>query len=93
MPVIAQSAIFCRKIGVAYSALVCSAGIEVSIYVDERYRQRGVATALASNLLIECLKQGLRPNWHAANRESYRLAKRLGYTFTETYDAFYRVAE
>jgi GNAT superfamily N-acetyltransferase len=75
--------------GAAYSSLVCSRGIEVSVYVKERRRQRGVGTALASRLLLDCQRQGLRPNWDAANRESYRLARKLGYEFTDAYDAYY----
>ncbi len=75
--------------GVAYSSLVCSQGIEVSIYVRERYRQRGVAAALGSRLLLECLRQGRRPNWNAANHESARLAEKLGYEFVKTYEAYY----
>jgi GNAT superfamily N-acetyltransferase len=78
-----------KAIGVAYSSLVCSTGIEVSIYVDEPYRRKGAATALASKLLLECLRLGLRPNWDAANPESCKLAQKLGYTFVESYDAYY----
>ena len=62
---------------------------EVSIYVKEAYRQKGVATALGSKLLLECLNRNERPNWDAANPESCKLAKKLGYTFVETYDAYY----
>jgi GNAT superfamily N-acetyltransferase len=65
--------------GVAYSSLVCSTGIEVSIFVDEPYRQQGIATALGSRLVLECLRQNLRPNWDAANPESCKLAKKLGF--------------
>lgn len=75
--------------GVAYSSLVCSRGIEVSIFVEEPYRQQGAATALASKLLLESLKQGLQPNWDAANPESCKLAQKLGYEFVEAYEAFY----
>ena len=75
--------------GVAYSSLVCSSGIEVSVFVDEPYRQKGVATALSSKLLLECLARNLRPNWDAANPESCKLAERLGFTFTETYESYY----
>lgn len=78
-----------KMMGVAYSSLVCSHGIEVSVFVDEAYRQRGVATALCSRLLLDCLKLGLRPNWDAANRESVRLAEKLGYLYRATYDAYY----
>jgi len=69
--------------GVAYSSLVCSTGIEVSIYVEEPHRQQGLATALGSRLVLECLRQNLRPNWDAANPESCKLAKKLGFIFTE----------
>lgn len=76
-------------VGVAYSSLVCSRGIEVSVYVEERYRERGVATALASRLLLECQRRGMRPNWDAANVESCKLAQKLGYVFVEAYEAYY----
>jgi GNAT superfamily N-acetyltransferase len=79
--------------GVAYSSLVCSTGIEVSIFVDEPYRQQGIATALGSRLVLECLRQNLKPNWDAANPESCKLAKKLGFIFTETYDAYYYLPE
>jgi GNAT superfamily N-acetyltransferase len=78
-----------KVMGVAYSSLVCSRGIEVSVFVDEPYRQQGVATALAGRLLLECLNLGLRPNWDAANPESCKLAQKLGYIFVETYNAYY----
>lgn len=78
-----------KVMGVAYSSLVCSRGIEVSIYVEEPYRQQGVATALASRLLMESLHHNLLPNWDAANPESCKLAIKLGYSFTEAYDVYY----
>jgi GNAT superfamily N-acetyltransferase len=77
--------------GVAYSSLVCSQGIEVSIYVTKPHRRRGVATALGSRLLLACLEKQLRPNWDAANLESVRLAEKLGYRRRGSYDAFYRL--
>lgn len=79
--------------GVAYSSLVCSRGIEVSIYVEERCRERGMATALASRLLLECRRRAMRPNWDAANPESCGLAKKLGYVYVEAYEAYYYPAE
>ncbi len=79
--------------GVAYSSLVCSKGIEVSIYVEEKCRRQGVAAALGSKLLLECIGHNMTPNWDAANPESFKLAKKLGYVFTEAYDAYYYVAE
>jgi GNAT superfamily N-acetyltransferase len=75
--------------GVIFTWWVSKKGIEVSIWVAKQQRQRGVATALASRLLLECFQRGLEPHWDAANGESVKLAKKLGYTFTGTYDAFY----
>lgn len=80
-----------HAMGVAYASLVCSHGIEVSVFVDEPYRRRGVATAVAAALLIECLDAGLRPNWDAANPESCVLAEKLGFTSSGTYEAGYFV--
>lgn len=82
-----------KVMGVAYSSLVCSHGIEVSIYVQEPYRLQGVATALGSKLVLECLTNNLRPNWDAANPESCRLAEKLGYLFVEAYDAYYHTVK
>ena len=75
--------------GAAYSSLVCSRGIEVSLFVDEPYRRRGVATAISAALLLECVRRGLRPNWDAANTESCALAEKLGLTPDGTYESYY----
>lgn len=75
--------------GAAYSSLVCNRGIEVSLFVDEPYRLRGIATAVSAALLLECVRRGLRPNWDAANRESCKIAERLGYLPAGSYDCFY----
>lgn len=76
-------------VGIAYSSLVCSKGIEVSIFVLPDYRRKGAATALACRLLKYCLENGLDPHWDAANIESCKLAEKLGYIFTETYEAYF----
>lgn len=78
-----------RMMGAAYSSLVYSRGIEVSLYVDEPYRRRGVATAISARLLLECLRHGLRPNWDAANDESCRLAQKLGFEPAGQYEAYF----
>ena len=80
-------------LGIAYSSLVCSRGIEVSLFVEERYRRRGLGTVLASHLLLEALGEGLRPNWDAANPGSCKLALKLGYKFKASYEAYYYTQE
>jgi GNAT superfamily N-acetyltransferase len=78
-----------KMMGLAYSSLVCSEGIEVSLFVDEPYRRQGVATAVSARLLQECLARGLRPNWDAANLESCHLATKLGFAFVNEYTSWY----
>jgi len=75
--------------GCAYASLVNSSAIEVSIVVAPDQRQKGVATALAAQLLIWCLENHLAPHWDAANEESCGLAEKLGYTKVGTYNAYF----
>ena len=75
--------------GAAFASLICSRGIEISIYVQDKYRRQGMATALAANLLLWCLERRLEPHWDAANPESCSLAVKLGYTPAGTYQAYY----
>lgn len=76
-------------VGAAFSSLVCSMGIEVSIFVQDDYRRQGIATILASCLLKWCLENNAEANWDAANPESCRLAEKLGYIPTGEYQAYY----
>lgn len=76
-------------VGAAYSQLVCSRGIEVSLYVAPRQRERGLGTLLASHLVKTCLENGQAAHWDAANLESCRLAQKLGYTPCGQYQAHY----
>ena len=78
-----------RPVGIAYSSLVCSQGIEVSIFVDEAHRRQGVATLVGAKLLLACLKSKLHPNWDAANPESVKLAEKLGYRSIGGYEAYF----
>lgn len=78
-----------EMLGAAWASLVCSRGIEVSLYVKRAHRGRGLATAVASRLLLACLERGLEPHWDAANFESARLATKLGYTPAGQYEAHY----
>ena len=75
--------------GAAYSSLVCSKGIETSIFVTEEHRRQGIATVLACNLLQWCIENNAEANWDAANAPSCGLAEKLGYTQTGGYEAHY----
>ena len=78
-----------KVIGGAYSSLVSNRAIEISIYVDENYRQKGIATALSAALLSWCLDHHLEAHWDAANRESCGLATKLGYIADGEYTAYF----
>jgi GNAT superfamily N-acetyltransferase len=76
-------------VGAAWASLVCRNGIEASLYVDEDYRRQGMATALASRLLLWCLENAMDAHWDAANPESAKLAIKLGYAPAGSYTAYY----
>jgi GNAT superfamily N-acetyltransferase len=78
-----------RVAGAAFASLVCSRGIEISIFIEARYRRQGLATALAARLLLWCLERSLEPHWDAANPESCKLALKLGYRPAGSYLAYY----
>jgi GNAT superfamily N-acetyltransferase len=75
--------------GAAYSSLICSTGIEVSLFVADEHRRQGLATALSANLVRWCFENNLDAHWDAANLESCKLAEKLGYTSQGTYQAYF----
>lgn len=75
-------------IGVASSNIFYKDGIEVNIKVKEQYRRKGIATAMASKLILECLSQGKKVSWDAANTNSVGLAKKLGFEYDSKYSIY-----
>ena len=63
-------------------------GIEIEIDTDEPYRRRGLASACAAGLILECLKRDLYPSWDAQNKWSVALAEKLGYHYSHEYTAY-----
>lgn len=72
-------------IGVASSNIFYKDGIEVNIRVKDEYRRKGIATAMASKLILECLRENRKVSWDAANMDSVGLAKKLGFEYDSTY--------
>ena len=70
-----------RFCGVAFSAAVSSAEIDIGVEVSPLYRGRGIATTLVRKMCCEILSQGKRPVWaHAEqNTGSMRTAIRSGF--------------
>ena len=60
-------------------------GIEIEVDTKEEHRRKGLATACAAKLILQCLKKGLYPSWDAANLWSVALAEKLGYHRGEAY--------
>lgn len=75
-------------IGVASSNIFYKDGIEVNIRVKENYRRRGIATAMAANLILECLRENKKISWDAYNINSVKLAEKLGFKFDSAYDTY-----
>ena len=60
-------------------------GIDIEIDVVKEERHKGLGSAVAAKLILECLDEGLYPAWDAANMMSIRLAEKLGYEFSREY--------
>lgn len=72
----------------ASSYTVYSKGIEIEIDTHEDYREKGLATICAAQLILACLEKGLYPSWDAANKISVTLAEKLGYHFDYEYTTY-----
>lgn len=77
-----------KIIGVCSSNIIYNDGIEVNIKVNEQFRRNGIATALASYLILKCLEKNLKVSWDAANLNSVGLAKKLGFKLYGPYTVF-----
>lgn len=75
-------------IGVASSNIFYKDGIEVNIKVKDEYRRKGIATALASKLILKCLEENKKISWDAANLWSVGLAEKLGFEYDSTYNIY-----
>ncbi len=75
-------------VGVASSNIIYKDGIEVNIKVKEQYRRKKIATAMASKLILECLKQKRKISWDAANTNSVVLAEKLGFKYDSKYNVY-----
>ncbi|MCK7520417.1 MAG: GNAT family N-acetyltransferase [Ignavibacteriales bacterium] len=78
-----------ETIGAAYSSLVCSTGIEVSLLSRKNTGDRVLQRHSQHHLLQWCLQNDMDAHWDAANPESRKLAEKLGYVPTGSYRAHY----
>jgi GNAT superfamily N-acetyltransferase len=74
-----------RIVSTASSYAFCDKGIEVQINTHPDFRGKGLATVVSAVLLVYCLEHGIEPHWDAGNEISIRLAEKLGYVQTDSY--------
>ena len=63
-------------------------GIEIEIDTHPDFRRKGLAKAVAAELILTCLDRGLYPSWDAHTKISLDLAEKLGYEFSHEYRAY-----
>jgi hypothetical protein len=51
--------------------------IEITIGTKKEFRRKGLALAVASKIILECMERNIYPAWDAANLESVALAEKL----------------
>lgn len=78
-----------KVVGGASTAYRFPAGIDIEIDVDKNHRRKGLASAAAAKLILDCLDRGWKPTWDAANMKSVHLSEKLGYTFDHKYHCYW----
>ena len=82
-----------RIVSGASSYAICNQGIEVQVNTNPEYRQRGLATAVSAALIVYCLEHDIEARWDAGNPRSVKLAERLGYLASGSYEMLVRIEE
>lgn len=78
-----------KVVSAATSFSIYDEGIEIEVASHPDHRRKGLATIVASALILDCIDRGKYPSWDGANSESVELAKKLGYVFKESYDTYF----
>lgn len=72
----------------ASSYIIYDSGLEIEIGTKKEYREKGLATACAAKLILECLDRDIYPSWDAADLRSLALAEKLGYRLDKAYTCY-----
>lgn len=75
-------------ISAASSYTYCNGNIEITIGTQNEFRRNGLALAVASKLILDCMEQNIYPRCDAANLGSVALAEKLGYHLDKEYQAY-----
>ena len=76
-------------VGGASTAYRFPKAIDIEVDVDKNHRRKGLASAAAAKLILDCLDRGWKPTWDAANMKSVHLSEKLGYTFNCKYHCYW----
>jgi len=77
-----------RIVSAATAMARSSKAIDVEIETVLEYQRRGLGTMVGARLVAYCIDTGIEPKWLAENLTSERLALKLGYSKSETYETF-----
>lgn len=72
----------------ASSYSFCEGMIDITIGCIDEYRGKGLAKAVASKVILECLEKKIYPVWDAVDQRSIALASRLGYEYEQEYEVY-----
>ena len=70
----------------ARSYINSSKAIEISIMTAPEHQGKGLATATGAALVAHCLEHRIEPYWSASNPISVRVAEKLGYVQSGSYE-------
>ena len=72
----------------ASSYCIYGEGLDITISTHKDHRQKGLAKACVSTLILACLERGWYPNWDARTLISVALAEQLGYHMDRPYRTY-----
>ena len=78
-----------KVVGGASTAYRFPKAIDIEVDVHKKHRRKGLASAAAAKLILDCLERGWKPTWDAANMKSVHLSEKLGYTFDHKYHCYW----
>lgn len=78
-----------KVVGGASTAYRFPKAIDIEVDVAKKHRRKGLASAAAAKLILDCLERGWKPTWDAANMKSVHLSEKLGYAFDHKYHCYW----
>lgn len=78
-----------KKIVSAATSMAASRNaIDIEIETVRSMRRKGLGTIVGAKLVLYCIHNNIEPKWLAANRDSEKLAARLGFSKGKRYETF-----